>query len=142
MNITNKRITKLIGLTVCLSLLLCSLCACGGNVGNVQVIKKQSALYTTDDINAAVDTVVDYFAENFKGCKLREIYYAGDDREADCAKWAAQYGADEAIVLISTFDVDASGGDGSLNPDSTYDGWQWILIRDSGERWRHVDHGY
>ena len=50
--------------------------------------------------------------------------------------------ADEVIVLLSSFDVDSSGGDGSLNPNSTYDNWSWILVRTSGGKWKHVDHGY
>ena len=31
---------------------------------------------------------------------------------------------------------------GSLNPDSTYDDWKWILIRNDSGNWEHVDHGY
>ena len=53
-----------------------------------------------------------------------------------------QYGADEAIVLTSTFDVDGSGGDGSLNPNSTYKDWIWLLVRNKQGEWKHVDHGY
>lgn len=46
------------------------------------------------------------------------------------------------IVLLSSFDVDSSGGDGSLNPNSTYSDWKWILVRTDGGKWQHVDHGY
>ena len=46
------------------------------------------------------------------------------------------------MVLLSSFDVDSSGGDGSLNPNSTYDNWMWILVRSKNEEWKHVDHGY
>ena len=52
------------------------------------------------------------------------------------------YSADEVIVLVSSFDVGKSGGDGSLNPDSTYTKWKWILVRNKSGSWRHVDHGY
>ena len=34
------------------------------------------------------------------------------------------------------------GGDGSLNPNDTYTGWQWILARNKGGKWKHKDHGY
>jgi hypothetical protein len=56
--------------------------------------------------------------------------------------WAKRNDADEVIVLTSSFDVDASGGDGSLNPNSTYTKWMWILVRNKVEKWKHVDHGY
>ncbi len=47
-----------------------------------------------------------------------------------------------AYVILSSFDVDSSGGDGSLDPDSTYDDWEWILIRNEGGEWEHAAHGY
>lgn len=31
----------------------------------------------------------------------------------------------ELIVLLSTFDTDENGGDGSFNPNDTYTNWQW-----------------
>ena len=71
-----------------------------------------------------------------------EIYYAGDDCTKDHKDWADRNNADEVIVLLSSFDVDSSGGDGSLNPNSTYSDWKWILVRTDGGKWQHVDHGY
>ncbi|KGR76283.1 hypothetical protein CD33_06985 [Ureibacillus sinduriensis BLB-1 = JCM 15800] len=47
------------------------------------------------------------------------------------------------IGLVSNFDVDSSGGDGSLEPNSTYTEWNWILIRDGKpNKWRVDDWGY
>ena len=82
------------------------------------------------------------FKSDWKGCTLTEIYYAGDDCSKDHQDWADRNNAEEVIVLLSSFDVDSSGGDGSLNPDSTYDDWMWILVRTNGGQWQHVDHGY
>ena len=50
--------------------------------------------------------------------------------------WAEQYDAEEAMVLYSDFDVDSSGGDGSLNPNSTYTDWSWVLVRENGGAWK------
>ena len=77
-----------------------------------------------------------------KQCTLTEIYYAGDDSSKDHQDWVNRNNADEVIVLLSSFDVDSSGGDGSLNPNSTYNDWKWILVRTNGGQWQHVDHGY
>ena len=82
------------------------------------------------------------FKSDWKGCTLTEIYYAGDDCTKDHKDWADRNNADEVIVLLSSFDVDSSGGDGSLNPNSTYSDWKWILVRTDGGKWQHVDHGY
>lgn len=40
------------------------------------------------------------------------------------------------MVLYSDFDVDGSGGDGSLNPNSTYTDWSWVLVRENGGAWK------
>jgi len=56
--------------------------------------------------------------------------------------WATRNNADEVIVLISTFVTDSRDGNGSLNPDTTYVDWKWILVRDDGGEWKHADHGY
>ena len=120
-----------------------TLCACGGDVSKVNIsIPEESDLYSTKEIEDAIDTAMDYFKKEFDGCTLTEIAYAGDDRSNDYAEWAQRIGGDEVIVLISSFDVDASGGDGSLNPNSTYTKWMWILAREEGGKWQHVDHGY
>ena len=121
-----------------------SLAACGGGkVDNVRVADwKPSEIYTDGDIEAAIQTVKEYFKQEFDGCTLTKIGYVGDTFADEFAKRAQQYNADEAIILYSSFDVDSSGGDGSLNPNSTYDNWQWILVRNANGAWRHADHGY
>ena len=132
---------KIVYIMLCI-LLVCSLSACGGNVSKVNTHNVDSEIYSEEDINAAIDTIKKEFKNDWKGCILTEIYYAGDDSSKDHQDWANRNNADEVIVLQSSFDVDSSGGDGSLNPNSTYNGWNWILVRTNGGQWQHVDHGY
>ena len=132
---------KIVYIMLCI-LLVCSLSACGGNVSKVNTHNVDSEIYSEEDINAAIDTIKKEFKSDWKGCTLTEIYYAGDDSSKDHQDWANRNNADEVIVLQSSFDVDSSGGDGSLNPNSTYNGWNWILVRTNGGQWQHVDHGY
>lgn len=123
--------------------LLLTLCACGGDVSQVNVTTPtDSSLYSTAEIKDAIDVAMDYFKKEFNGCTLTEITYAGDETSADFSEWAQRIDGDEVIVLISSFDVDETGGDGSLNPGSTYTKWMWIMARQEGGRWQHVDHGY
>ena len=130
---------KLCALFVCMLCLL-GLCACGGDVSSVQVLQVPSEIYTQEEIDAAIRVIRRDFARNWSGCTLREIGYAGD--EINRREGADEQEGQQVLVLTSSFDVDASGGDGSLNPDSSYSGWMWILQRTPGGRWRHVDHGY
>lgn len=150
---SNKRdFKKIIGICVTSILLIllipfvftgCSEKGNGGNIDNVQVPDwKPSEIYSDNDIEAAYQTVKDYFSEEFGGCTLTKLYYPGDTYANEFNEWAAQYNSSEAIVILSSFDVDSSGGDGSLNPDSTYNDWKWILVRNDGGDWEHVDHGY
>lgn len=132
---------KIVSLCICCILALC-LCSCGGNVKNVKTHKVDSELYTQDDINAAIKTIKEEFNDNWKGCTLTDIYYAGDKSLNSYQASVYSNDADEVIVLLSSFDVDSSGGDGSLNPNSTYDDFRWILVRKKGSKWKHVDGGY
>lgn len=99
-------------------------------------------LYSQKEINSAIDVIKKEFEKDWKGCTLKEIHYAGDKISEEHQEFAERYNADEVIVLVSTFDVDESGGDGSLNPNSTYTDWNWILVRKNDGKWKHVDHGY
>ncbi len=123
-------------------LLVLGLCACGGKVSEVKTHDVASEIHSQEDISKAIDTIKSEFKSSWSGCTLTEIYYAGDEYSKDYQDWADRNNADEVIVLLSSFDVDSSGGDGSLNSDSTYDNWNWILVRTAGGEWKHVDHGY
>lgn len=128
---------------VLLCLMLFALTACGGgDVSEVGILEVESEIYTSAEIESGVNTVLDYFKKEFKGCSLKELAYIGDEENDDYLDFATRNGADEVLVFTSTFDVDSSGGDGSLNPSSTYQNWKWILVRTEGGKWEHVDHGY
>ena len=126
-----------------LCLMLLTLTACGGgDVGEVGILEVDSEIYTSAELEKGVNTVLDYFRKEFKGCTLSDLEYVGDEENGDYLNFATRNGADEVLVFTSTFDVDESGGDGSLNPNDTYKNWKWILARRNGGEWEHVDHGY
>ena len=126
--------------------MICTLCACGGKANDVRIEPVESELYSEKDINAAIRVIVREFDRGWTGCTLTSISYAGDETTRAESEYYLNtlglYHADELIILVSSFDVDETGGDGSLAPNSTYEGWKWILIRNNGGRWKHVDHGY
>lgn len=127
-----------------LFVLIMTFASCGGK-GDISTAghkMDESEIYTEAEIMDAMDTVTSYFKKNYAGCKLTNIEYDEEKSVSQADGWAEQYEADEAIVLISSFDVDSSGGDGSLNPDSTYNGWQWVLTRNDGGKWKLQTWGY
>ena len=133
-----KKVIAFVVVLVC----MLSLTACGGIVENVKITDYSSEVYSDAEIESAIDVAIKYFKKNFDGCTLTEITYSGDDSLDDAQDVADRNNADDVIVLVSTFEVDASGGDGSLEPNSTYTDYKWFLVRRNGGKWKHVDHGY
>ena len=114
-----------------------------GNIKNVNQINNESEVYSKKDIEKAMITTKRQFEFGFRGCKLTDLWYDDDINLSSASSWASQYNADEAIVLLSNFDVGSSGGDGSLNPNDTYSDWQWILVRNKGDiNWKLKTWGY
>ena len=132
---------KLIAMVLALVCVI-GLVACGGNTKNVRIIDYSSEMYSDAEIENAIDVVINYFEKNFEGCTLTEITYLGDDKLDDWQEFAERNNADDVMVLVSSFNVGASGGDGSLNPNSTYTNWKWVLVRTNDGKWEHVDNGY
>ncbi len=95
----------------------------GGNVKNVVIHEVSSDIYSQEEISAAAQTVLSEFARSWSGCTLTEIGYAGDEAVGRHQDYLSRYNASDVIVLLSTFNVDSSGGDGSLKPNSTCKNW-------------------
>ena len=124
-------------------LLTLSLAGCGwGSTRGLQTKIGSSDVYTQEDIESAVKIVKEFFRKEFEGCTLKTLEYSEELTRDDAEEWAEQYDAEEAIVLLSSFTVGIYGSDGSLNPGSTYENWQWILTRNSGEAWTLQTWGY
>ena len=111
--------------------------------GDVGLVIKEvpSEIYSQEDIDTAIDVIAREFDANWTGCTLKEIYYGGDELVKENESRAADYDADQVMVLLSTFDV-KEDYQGSLEPGTTYKDWNWILVRKDGGKWQHVDHGY
>lgn len=114
----------------------------GGDVSTVVTREVASDVYEQAEIASAIDVVVSEFARSWSGCTLTEIGYAGDEAISRNQDYLTRFNATDVLVLLSSFNVDSSGGDGSLEPNSTYKKWSWILVRADGEAWQLVDHGY
>lgn len=128
----------LLGICIAFSL---SACGSAGNTDSVKIEPIESSIYTEEDYNQAVDVAMNYFKKNFADCTMTEIRYAGDDMSDAMKEWEKDYGMDEVIILECDFDTGAHC-DNSLDRNSTYTDWQWILARNKGGKWEHKDHGY
>ena len=131
-----------------------SLSACNdsGTTNNAEIDYGSSTFFSEADVKSAIEAVLLKF-KDFAGCDLKRLWYDEEmsDRiiQQDILSGGGNAiknsGAEQEniIILFSDFYVDASGGDGSFNPNSTYTDWMWILIRDStNQEWKIADWGY
>ncbi len=118
-----------------------SFAGCGKKHIETVIRNVESEIYTQEEINSAIDTIQKELKEDWNGCTLTEIYYAGDEISGKEASYRnAEEG--EIMVLLSSMYVARNGGDGSLNTDFTYENWMWILVKSDSGEWIHIDHGY
>lgn len=126
-----------------IALLLCALfltgCA-GGDISRVDRVVGESEVYSELEIKRAMNRVIGFFAAEFEGCTLTELRYDEEEVGERQRQWAEDDGS-EAIILFATFDVDASGGDGSLEPNRTYTRYKWLLTK-TMFGWEIRDWGY
>jgi hypothetical protein len=117
--------------------------------GNTVIDIGKSTKFSKEEIQTAVDCVFVNFKENFKGCHLGRIWYDEGKSDSEIGTYmifgrGSVNGVKEenVIVLLSNFYV-GTGANASLNPNSPYNDWNWILIRDNKTgNWRIDDSGY
>ena len=116
-----------------------------GNVSNINRVVGYSALYGENSINEAFDVIEKKFAKDFEGCTLTELRYDKDveNRFAEEIEKYHKENNQELIVVLSTFNTDEKGGDGSFNSNDTYDNWQWYLVKTADKKsWEIINWGY
>ena len=110
---------------ICSLMILFSFSSCRkGKIDNVVISLGDSQKFSKVEIEAAADCVLKKFRD-FEGCDLQRLWY--DEIETN------YYEIDnkKRLVFLSNFHVDASGGDGSFEPNTDYTDWKWIVIRDN-----------
>lgn len=137
-----RKIRKRYGILVPALLLMIALCACGGGkVDDAELTVGTSYLYSEKEIQSAMRVVMNQVERGFESCKLLTLTYDEESSVKEADHWAEQYEADEAIVLESSFYVIGSKNP-TLNPNSTYRGWEWILTRTGNGNWELQTCGY
>lgn len=116
---------------------------------SAEITTKKQTKFTEEEINEATNCVKTKF-KDFKGCTLKELWY--DEEKSNHfieIYFKNQNGElsnvkpENAIVLLSNFDVADPVAHSGLEPNSTYHDWNWILVRDSKtSNWKLVDWGY
>lgn len=120
-----------IGTLIIFGTIAAALFSSGGDTKSVQRIAAPTSLYGEADISSAFDAVEATFASDFTGCALKELRYNGEiertysDDELD----RKQTGAEDRIIVLSTFTTNWRSTNEGFSPNETYEDWQWILTR-------------
>lgn len=149
--LSNKRKYKEAGvfmrkiiISFCIMLLVFSLASCkrSNTTDGLIIDIGESNKFTKKEITEAIDLVKNNF--NMPGSTLTKVWYEEEKSNSFVADYLKEgMEAVNIIILLSNFDVDGSGDNPTLNPNSTYTDYIWILARDSNTSdWQIDDWGY
>lgn len=112
-----------IGALIIFGTIAAALFSSGGDAKSVQRIAAPTSLYGEADISSAFDAIEATFASDFTGCTLKELRYNGViektflDDELD----RKQTGAEDRIIVLSTFTTSWRSTNEGFSPNETYE---------------------
>ena len=132
------------------ALCMAVLAGCGKKAApEVEIRYGTSAIYTKEDMNAAIEVIRNAF-QTWKGCELHSVAYGGDEScSPENIAWMneleqandAKETFTQCILFTSSFHSPKNGG-GAWNADQEYTDWQWWLARSEGGAWKLMTNGY
>ncbi len=139
---------KIKALAICFALLLL-LDGCGkADMSKVKIDYGTSSIYTEDDMNAAIEVIMQEFS-TFEGCELHSLSYTSDEdsNNAENLIWMNELEAandhkevfTQCIAFVSNFHSPKNGG-GAWEADEEYT-WSWWLARSEGGAWKLMTWG-
>ena len=96
-----------------------------------------SEIFTKKEIKSAIDKVKENF-NDFDGCKVLSLSYAGDDKSIEELKYWNNY--DEIIVINSVF-LSPIIKKNHWSPFEIYT-WKFILAKNNYNSWEIISCGY
>ena len=123
------------------ALVILALSGCGSSGDGVQIDYGTSAIYTREDMDAAIAVIQQEF-QGWKGCRLHSIRYTDDSCNSEATiRWLSELeggrGFSQCIRFESEFHTPVFGADApGFGESDEVKGWQWYLGRVDGGDWR------
>ena len=122
-----------------------------GDTSRAEIDYGASEHFTREEMDAAIGMIRETFA-GWYGCEMDRLAYTSDEESAREFEYYAgperrKTGRNyvDGIVFASSFrtppEEEGSPASG-LNPDDTYTGWRWILLKTDAGAWELVTWGY
>ncbi len=118
------------------------LASCNGNSSEADMELGNSQLFTQEELKAAAACVKKEF-KSFGNCTMLTLRYDEEETKKAGNGWKKDFDQEGKVaIFVSDFETGSAGGDGSLEPNSTYPNWQWILIQDkTSKTWKLLTSG-
>ncbi|MFR7591057.1 MAG: hypothetical protein ACLUVC_06380 [Longibaculum sp.] len=127
---------------ITLTLLCLIACDSKPNVSNVNRQIGKSNHYSEEEINSAMDVIVQQFqSTNFNNCTLTDLGYDEETVAKQQAEWEKQYNVKQVIVILSNFKTGTLSKDNPLTSHTKYDNYNWIFAK-KDNHWEIRDQGY
>lgn len=114
------------------------------DISNVKIDYKTSEIYTKEDMDAAIDKILDEFS-GWDGCVLYDISYTDDEKCEENLGYIqsldTDHTYDQCIVFVSNFHSPVEEA-GAWEPDYDYENWEWYLGRAENGEWELLTWGY
>ncbi len=104
----------------------------------------ESEIYTKEDMENAVEEIMNVFNSFDSKCDMYSIKYCGDETSVKNVGYCNELSnvtMDECIVFESTFKTPGNAG-GGFNSNFVYEGWKWYLARQKDGEWVVLTYGY
>lgn len=117
---------------------------CSNNKKEENAVKNitKSNIYKEDELNEAMDALIQYFEEKFVGVNLINVSYVGDENKADIEIYKKEYAVDNLIILNTTFNTESTIGDIPFDINSEYKDYPWIMVKNEEGKWVVRSWGY
>ena len=122
------------------------LTSCGDYGDEFGIDYGHSNIYTDEEIQNAVDTLLQIFS-GFNGCEMHNLRYLGDNYSMDeyfdmMDKMYPDNDYEQIIVFTSDFHTPPGEDDNNWwIPDHEYRDFRWVLARSGNERWEIINYG-
>ncbi len=122
---------------------------CRGKTNHAVIDTRDSSQFTQKEIRQAADTVLRKFPD-FIDCDLTELWYDEEKSNRTIESYMTSgkgsrnnVRKENVIVLFSNFNTGRLSGEDGFSPNSRYENWNWILIRENADsQWKIDDWGY
>lgn len=117
-------------------------CQSNSNVSNVNKQISKSTHYTEEEIERAMDVVVEQFqSTDFDNCTLTDLWYDEESSLEQQTAWAKQYNVEHVIIIPSHFKTGNLSNSSPLTSHTDYNNYNWILVKNENN-WELRDQGY